>query len=419
MVTATRVQLTLDEPHAGQDQLTAQAKRFNVVVCGRRWGKSTDAIGRAVEPLLRGKPVGWFNPTYPNLTESWRTVANALEPITARRSEQEHRIECVTGGVLECWSLDAPDSARGRAYARVIGDELAMARLLEMAWQNVIRPTLTDYEGDAWLYSTPRGRNFFHALYQRGQDTTYPDWRSWRFPSSANPHLPKGEIEVARRELPERVFAQEYLAQFLEDSGGVFRNVTRVSTATPQKKALPGHDYVMGVDWGRTNDFTVLTVWDLTTKRQAALERFNNIDALVQVSRFEALWARFRPLAALAEQNSIGGPMIDLLRRKYGHERILGWVATNATKAAMIDSYALGFEQEGFTLLNDPAQIAEHQAFEATRLPSGLLRYAAPEGLHDDTVIANALAHLAMQAPRGVGHLTIAGPRRSAGEDDE
>jgi predicted phage terminase large subunit-like protein len=222
MVAEAEVALHLHKQHAGQMLLTREKARFNVVVCGRRWGKTRDAIDRATDTLLDGKPVGWFNPNYPNLAETWRVVADKLEPITARRSEQEHRIECVTGGILECWSLDAPDTARGRAYARVIGDELAMARQLEMAWQNVIRPTLTDYEGDAWLYSTPRGAGFFHSLYQRGQDPAFPEWRSWRFPTTDNPHIPAQEVAAAQRELPERVFAQEYLAEFVTDANNPY-----------------------------------------------------------------------------------------------------------------------------------------------------------------------------------------------------
>lgn len=391
MVVATRrIQLNLDEPHAGQDQLTEESRRFNVVVCGRRWGKSTDAIGRAVETLLEGKPVGWFNPSYPNLADAWRTIANALEPITARRSEQEHRIECVTGGVLECWSLDAPDSARGRAYARVIGDELAMARLLEMAWQNVIRPTLTDYEGDAWLYSTPRGLNFFHSLYLRGMDPQHPEWCSWQFPTTANPHIPKAEVEAARLELPERVFAQEYLAQFLEDGGGVFRGVQAAATATEDPQPKEGHVYVIGADWAKHEDFTVLTVLDATDRRMVFMDRFNQIDYPLQLERLRILHSHFKATLIIGERNAMGDPLMDQLRR----EGLPVWAFTtsNATKGAAIEDLALAFERQELQILNDPVLVGELQAYEAERLPSGMLRYGAPGGMHDDCVMSLALA---------------------------
>jgi hypothetical protein len=67
--------------------------------------------------------------------------------------------------------------------------------------------------------------NYFHALTRRAEDTT-GNWAHHHAPTLANPHIAPEEIEEARRSLPERVFAQEYLAQFLEDGGGVFRRVT-------------------------------------------------------------------------------------------------------------------------------------------------------------------------------------------------
>lgn len=407
-----------------QWRIVAHPAKVKVVCMGRRWGKTIMSGAVALSAASQGAKVMWMVPTYKNARPIWRWSEAATAPLVRRKRATTNKTERTidfhdAGGFLGIYSADNDIAARGDWFNLAILDEAS--RIPESTWTDVVQPALADADGDAILPSTPQGQNWYWREWVRGLEAMKAgssEIAGFRAPTSDNPN-PRIQraAELAKQRVSERTYRQEWLAEFLEDGNGVFRNVTRVSTATPQKKALPGHDYVMGVDWGRTNDFTVLSVWDLTTKRQAAIERFNNIDALVQVSRFETLWARFRPLAALAEQNSIGGPMIDLLRRKYGHERIIGWVATNATKAAMVDAYALGFEQEGFTLLNDPTQIAEHQAFEATRLPSGLLRYAAPEGMHDDTVIANALAHLAMQAPRGVGHLSFGGRGPARDED--
>jgi hypothetical protein len=136
------------------------------------------------------------------------------------KSEQERRMMLRGGGVVEMWSLEDPDTARGRAYARVVVDEAASVPRLMYAVQQVIRPMLTDYSGDAWFISTPAGLNDFYTLYQWGQDSEgHPEWRSWQRPSSENPHIPTDDLEQAERDLPVRVWQEEYLAKFLP--GGV------------------------------------------------------------------------------------------------------------------------------------------------------------------------------------------------------
>lgn len=212
----------LKRPHSAQQAIKTNAKRWNIVDCGRRWGKTTLGIDLAVEPALRGYPVGWFNPTYKLLSEAWRDLKRTLEPVTRHRSETEHRIELITGGVVEAWTLEDPSAGRGRKYKRVVFDEAAMARNLEEAWEQAVRPTLTDLQGDAWFLSTPKGFNFFHTLFIRGQDERLSDYASWQMPSSTNPHLPAAEIEAVRQELPERVFRQEYEASFVDDASMIF-----------------------------------------------------------------------------------------------------------------------------------------------------------------------------------------------------
>lgn len=394
MTTATRIRLTLPRYHAGQALVAREARRFNVIACGRRWGKTTLCLRLAAETALEREPAGWFAPTYKQLAPVWREVADALEPVTARRSEQEKRLQLITGGVIDFWSLDEPDAARGRKYRRVVVDEAAHVKDLEHAWQNVIRPTLTDYAGDAFFPSTPFGRNFFWHLYQRGANPDHPEWGAWRFPTTENPHIPAADVEAARLELPERVYGQEYLGEFLEDAGAVFRKVTEAAVLGPQR-ANREHTYVVGVDWGRYLDFTVLSVVDATTREQVRLERFNQIDWQVQYARLKALCDDYRPALLVAERNAMGDPAASALRQL--GLPVWDFVTSNATKAAAVQSLALALERGSLRLLRDDVQTGELLAFAAERLPSGLIRYAAPEGQHDDTVMALAMAWVAVE----------------------
>ena len=228
----TTLTLNLPKPHPGQIAVISYKARFNVMACGRRFGKTTLGIDRIIRPMLDGRPVGWFSPTYKMLADVWREMKEVLQPVTRQKSEQEKRIEIITGGVLDMWSLDRPDAARGRKYARAVIDEAAMVPKLQEAWQEAIRPTLTDYAGDAFFLSTPKGLNYFKALFDYGNDPARQEWASWQLPTAANPFISPVEIDAARYELPERVFRQEYLAQFVEEAN-LFRNVTACATARP------------------------------------------------------------------------------------------------------------------------------------------------------------------------------------------
>ena len=106
--------------------------------------------------MLEGYPVGWYSPTYKMLLEVWRELTQSLAPYIIRKNVQERRIETINGGIMDMWSLDNPDTSRGRKYARVVIDEAAMIPGLMDTWQHVIRPTLLDYKGDGFLLSTPK-----------------------------------------------------------------------------------------------------------------------------------------------------------------------------------------------------------------------------------------------------------------------
>jgi hypothetical protein len=396
----------LSPPHAAQARLLVEQRRFNVVALGRRAGKTKLAQRLLVMRALQHRePVGYFAPTYKLLAEFWRDVRNLLSPVTVVKSEQDHRVEMLGGGVLECWSLDDPNPARGRKYGLICVDEAAMVRDLLEIWQLALRPTLTDLSGGAWFMSTPRGLNDFWSLYQQGQDPLQQEWASWQMPTSVNPFIRADELEAARLELPERAWAQEYRAEFLQIAGGgVFRGVSPVSRLQPAPPDR-GHQYVIGVDWGRTNDFTAISIVDSSTGEQVALDRFSEIDYELQTERLHRWCEAYHPVLVVAEANAMGRPLVERLQT--GYARLIAeprpalpvwaWEATNASKAALVQALGLAIERGELTLLDDPVQEAELLGYEAQVLPSGMIRYGAPSGQHDDTVIALGLAYLGSQ----------------------
>jgi hypothetical protein len=386
------VQISLPSPHAAQRAVLSAARRFNVLACGRRWGKSTIGIDRIVKPALEGFPTAWFSPTYKMLLESWREIQDVLAPVIVSRNNAEFRIELRGGGSVVMFSLDGEvaESVRGRAFKCIVIDEAALVRNLRELWETAIRATLADYRGEAWFLSTPRGMNDFKLFFDRGQDLEREDWGSSQMPTSANPHIDPAEIESARDDMTEAAFNQEFLAQFVNWEGAVFRRVMEAATADRRDTPEPDHEYVIGADWGRSTDYTVFTVVDVTARAMVDMDRSNRVDYTVQRGRLQALYQKWRPRTIIAEQNSIGQPIIEQLQRD--GLPVQPFVTTNASKAEIIEALALAFEQGSIAILSDPVLLGELQAFAAEQLPGGALRYSAPGGRHDDTVVSLALA---------------------------
>ncbi len=359
-------------------------RRFNTLACGRRWGKTRLGAALCLETALLGGRAWWVAPSYKMGQVGWRLIRSLSAQIPgARRSEVDRIVEFVSGGSVQVRSADDPDSLRGEGLDFLVMDECAFTK--ESAWSEALRPSLTDRKGRALFISTPKGRNWFWRLY----NTTGEEYAHHSYPTSSNPYIDPAEIQAAKETVPERIFRQEYLAEFIEDAGSVFRNVSKLSTLKPLEKAKEGRQYFAGVDWGKHNDFTVVSVFD-DLGDQVYLDRFNKVDYVVQIGRISAINKRFGLTAILAESNSIGEPNIERMVRE--GLPVEGFATTNRSKAAAVEAFEAALDHEEMRLIDDETQTAELQALEQTRLPSGLTRYAAPEGMHDDIVMADILA---------------------------
>lgn len=365
-----------------------------MIDCGRRFGKNILLQDGAASTALAGYPVGWGAPTYKMLLDDWKSLTNILAPVTLRRNEQEKAIELHGGGRIDFHSLDNPNAVRGKKYKRFIFNEAAFIPNLADVFNLVVRPTLIDFRGEADIAGTPKGMNGFWQFYNQ----TGEDWARWKMSSYSNPHVQASELDALKATMSERAFAQEIMAEFLEDGGGVFRGVRNAALLTTAEP-VDGHQYVIGVDWGRTNDATVFSVLDITTRQQVKLDRMTDTDYASQRLRLKALVERYNRAVVMAETNSMGQPNIEALQGMDVY--VQGFTTTNATKAQIIQALELAFERQELTLLNDDLQTAELMAYESEKLPSGLVRYGAPEGMHDDTVMALALAWYSANRPHG------------------
>jgi Terminase large subunit, T4likevirus-type, N-terminal len=399
-----KIQIEAPEPHSNQQLVLDSAARFNVLACGRRFGKTVIGMDRAVSTAINKQYLGWFAPTYKLLGDAWRLLESQLAPLIVAKDVSDKRIELIGGGRIEGWSLDNPDAGRGRAYHRVVIDEAAMVKDLEHAWQQAIRPTLSDYRGDAWFLSTPKGvASYFYTLFQRGIDPLKPRWKSWQMPTLSNPYIEADEIDEAREDLTDLAFAQEYLAQFVNWAGTVFRRIAEACT-----NAAPGPAVMIGVDWGRTGDYTVFVALSAAGE-VCAIDRFRGMEYAMQRDRLRAFWETTTAKRAfiIAEMNSMGAPVVEQLQ--IDKLPVRGFTTTNQSKSAIILSLALGFERGVVKIPYDPILIGELQAFEGKQLAGGLMRYSAPAGLHDDVVMALAIGWAGLLLPTGGTQYAVPG----------
>lgn len=389
------LRIRLRRPHSGQRVLIEGAKRFNVACMGRRFGKTEFGLDRLTPLVAGGEPCAWFAPAYKYVGDVWRDAKRILRPVIASKNEQEKRLETVTGGVLEIWTLDGEDPARGRKYRRVVVDEAAMARGLLKRWDEAIRPTLTDLRGDAWFMSTPKGANDFKTLFDRSK--TRANWASFQAATHSNPFIDPAELEEARLDLPELVWRQEYLAQFVDMAGLVVeREWLQVVNDYPRDLMRIGMGVDLAVGLKEGNDFFAIVVvgWhaDGTVYvLDAYRERLKFFQQLEKVQEFAKRW---NPGAIAVESVQYQAVLAQELMRTTTLPIVP--VAPSRDKLVrfqpMVGRYGHGFVRH---LASLPAEFEDE-----------LLSF--PAGDHDDFVDALGYAHAAV-GMGSAGEVAVAG----------
>ena len=378
---AQEVSIRLHKLHPGQRRVAEHPARFRVVMCGRRYGKSALGIRLACDAALKGQPVGWFAPSYKLALEAWRELSQRLQPIVARQNEQDKRMELVTGGVIEIWTLDTQDPARGRKYALAIIDEAGIAKDLLDVWQAAIRPTLVDMGGRALFLGTPKGRRHgFVTLFTRGDTGQDPDWQSFRASTLENPYIPPEEIEAARKELPPDIFAQEFEGIPTDDGANPF-GLDAIRKAVGEVGEQP--PVVYGIDLARSVDYTVVCGMDAWRR-------------VVRLERWQLPWAATKSKIAemvgkvpcVVDATGVGDAIVSDLQQM-GVD-VTPHVFTQSSKLRLMQRLIAAF-QGGELQLPAGWLPAELETFEFSYTATGV-KYEAPKGYHDDGVMALGLS---------------------------
>lgn len=391
-------EVELYTPHSAQLVFHRCTARFICMNCGRRFGKTVASANEMCKFACECDNTlsWWVAPTYKQARIAFRMMKKALQPLLTRSSENELRLELINGAVIECRSADKPDNLRGEGVHFMVLEEAAM--LPAVLWYEVLRPMLSDTNGRAVFISTPKGRNWFYTIFQRGLDPEYPEYASFTFPTSANPYVPQEEIEAARRDMPEDSFRQEYLAVFLEESAGVFRNIDKcIYGDYREEEPLADHMYFAGWDVAKYLDFSVLTILDAMTRRVVYWWRSNKIDYTFQMDEVEGAIRKYGAYL-LQDVTGVGDPIFEQMQKR--DLTVQPYLFTNASKEALVKHLQLDFQNQSIGIPNIEVMLAELRQFEYKFNPTTrTITYGAPDGAHDDTVISLALSSYAAGKP--------------------
>jgi len=265
-VSSSEKHIRLPMLHPGQVDAFNMPARFRALRCGRRWGKTQFLKTIACDFAAKGAQVGWFVPNYRYASEAYSENEVTLEPAVRNSSRNLGIIHTTTGGRIELWTLEDEKAGRSRRYHLVIIDEAAFTKPNAISvWEKAIRPTLLDFRGAAIVASNTNGINEDNLFWRICNLPEY-GFKEYHAPSHSNPFLPPDELARLERDNHPLVYAQEYLAEFVDWSGEAFFSLNNMLTNGKPEPYPERCLYVFAtmdtaVKTGKENDGTGVIYW--------------------------------------------------------------------------------------------------------------------------------------------------------------
>lgn len=386
------------KPHPNQRTIhnAINNEPFKYYVCsiGRQFGKTLLCANQDLYWMIndRGCSVGWVAPIYKQSKKVYKEIKRATEKSGLFKYNDSELIIEGLGSVTQFFSAERPDNIRGNTFDYLIVDE---ADFLKMGvWEEVLQPTVLVKGKKVVFISSPKGKRLMYKLsLLRHSDERY---KYFAFSSYDNPLIDPREIDSIKETVPDHVFRQEYLAEFIDGGAGLFRNVRACIG-----KAVTGSNYG-GLDIGRADDYTVLTIGNkeggvFYRERWRHDEWSNIIDKVAQRIKEHKAYT-------YVEVNNQGDVFYEMLQKKVGN-LIEPFTTTSKSKPVMIEDLAVAFEQREIIIPDHEDLIDELEAFTYVFDPkSRNVKYSAPEGIHDDSVISLSLYNQARKklSKRGI-----------------
>jgi phage terminase large subunit-like protein len=375
------------KPHDNQrlihDSINHGEYKYYALNIGRQFGKTMLGINQMLYWAIndRGCNIAWITPVY----KQSKKVFDEMEKVTRGSGLFEfHRSDLWIkgfGSTIQFFSGEKPDNIRGNTFDYLIVDEMAFTRA--ELWDEVLSATVLVKGKKVIFISTPKGRNHFHRIcMQHNYDERY---KYFHFTSFENPLIDHQDLEERKRSLPDHIFRQEYLAEFIDNASGIFRNVKECIGKGEKTAKMYG-----GLDIGRADDYTVLTIMN-DKGEQVAVERWRHEEWSRIIDRVADAIRKWNALT-LVEVNNQGDVFYEMLQQKC-RNLVEPFVTSSASKPVLIEDLAVSFEQKEIRILDHQWLVDELEAFTYIyNINTRSVKYSAPDGMHDDGVISTALA---------------------------
>jgi len=391
--------------HSAQNKIFFESQaKTKVIPKGRRFGLTHGFANRAIEYLLDGVAPGlWVDTVNGNIDKYieryFYPVLQNLPQKYWKWRQQKKELE-ICGHKLDMRSADRPELIEGFAYKFIMLNEAGIILRKEYIYKNSILPMTLDFNPDFYIGGTPKGKGLFHELAVKAQDPEKEDWEYFHFTSYDNPFLSQKSLQRLIDNIPKSVQEQEIYGEFLEDSSTVFRNLKACAIVDRSEEPIKGQSYRMGVDLAKHKDYTVIVILN-SEGNQVYMERFNQIDWKFQKERIRFIAKKYNNTDIWVDATGVGDPIYEDLKGM--GLKVKPFKFTNESKKQLIQSLMISLEQERIKIFSkdiSPELMTELEIFEYEISSSGLIRYNAPEGYHDDCVIALALANWGLKIPK-------------------
>jgi hypothetical protein len=381
-----------------QKSILLDDTRFKILVAGRRFSKTFIAINSLAKHARHpGKKCMYVAPSYRMARQiAWEDCKSMLRERNWIKKINESNLEItlVNGSMIMMRSADNKDSIRGIGLDYVVIDEAADIPGLQETWQAVIRPTLSDREGDAMIIGTPKGKGFLFDLFNTGKTTE--DWISWQYTTAQGGQVSEEELAQAKRDLDDRTFKQEYEAGWIEFAGSIyysFGDHNLISKSVPLQQGTP---IQIGMDFNVSPICAVLAY-----KTMAGLHVFDEIEIYgsdtqemcneIRQRYPDQRFIAYPDASGARRQTSSGGLSDHIIIQNAGFKLVCG--SRNPPVKDRIASVNSVLKQDNIRLTIDPKcakvinGLRKHTYKEGTRQPE-------KEGATDFSHFNDALGYL-------------------------
>lgn len=394
-------------PHKGQKEVLECDNREVIICAGRRWGKSALMGAIIVYNFLkllnevkkgtRGSVKIWIvAPTYELSRKVFEYVVKFLlefdKGFAKHISERPQPHVKISEGIwIQCKSATEPMSMLGEELDMAVIDEAPL--IGSKTYHQYIYPLTMAKSRDCrtYLIGTPRGKDWFQAIFLRLKEKN----AAFHFTSLDGVETDLEKLEEFKKVTPDLLFRQEYLAEFLDEAGTVFKNLDKIMGGNLQD-ARPGRLYTMGVDLGQMDDYTVITVLDRNTHELVHFDRFRGIEYPLQKEHIKAKAKRYNNARVIIDATGVGRPIYEDLGK--AGVFVEDFTFSGKSKEELIGNLIV-FVNEGYVKIPKiEVLVDELKAFEYIYINEKTgeklrnTRYSAPKGFHDDCIMSLALA---------------------------